>query len=90
MLDPCCLSDSQVDEYDRALVADFGLSHAFRAEPEAKTNGFSLLYAAPEVLIGKGGGLAADVFAFGRILLEVIGGVKLVEQAVRHNTISSF
>jgi serine/threonine protein kinase len=76
-------ADSRSAEGDvRVVVTDFGLARAILADPDTPTvsteSGVvvgSVGYMAPEQVTGKGGiGPAADIFAFGVVLFEMITG----------------
>ncbi|MDF1801211.1 MAG: serine/threonine-protein kinase, partial [Planctomycetota bacterium] len=60
----------------RVLLVDFGLSRAVGSEqePGGGVAGGSLFYAAPEVLVGGAPGPAADLFAVGVLVHELLVG----------------
>jgi hypothetical protein len=64
------------DEQERPLLADFGCVRDLAALPLTKTGTLvgSIPYMAPEQLQGKKAGPAADIFALGAILHELVTG----------------
>ncbi|KAL6518929.1 hypothetical protein OROHE_017682 [Orobanche hederae] len=83
-----------IDENYRALVSDFGLSK-LKGREESRvvttirgTRG----YLAPEWLLENGVSEKCDVYSYGMVLLEIIGGrknIRVVEQGSRGNNTSS-
>ncbi len=64
-------SNILLDSLTGPLLADLGLS---RFEAAAGASGFSLTYAAPELLRGQPATAASDMYSFGVVLYEILTG----------------
>jgi tetratricopeptide (TPR) repeat protein len=66
---------------ERAVITDFGLALALAGSgvaSEAKATAGTPFYMAPEVLAGDSPAIRSDVFAFGKVLDELLPGHRLV------------
>lgn len=57
-----------------AKLMDFGIARVARGDGQGQTFAGTLGYAAPEVMEGRDGGAASDVFSFGVMLQELLTG----------------
>lgn len=64
-----------LDKHGHVKLIDFGFSKQLKsARDKARTNCGTPAYAAPEVLIGGGYSFKADVWSFGILICEMLGG----------------
>ncbi|MDZ4797851.1 MAG: protein kinase [Bryobacteraceae bacterium] len=66
----------------RAVITDFGLARAFRGEAtrnEQSLQAGTLDYMAPELLAGRAATVRSDIYAFGKVLEQMIGTDKVVQ-----------
>ena len=65
-----------LDRHGHIKLIDFGFSKQMRnvKNEKARTNCGTPAYAAPEVLIGAGYSYKADVWSFGILICEMLGG----------------
>ncbi|XP_074575874.1 putative receptor-like protein kinase At5g20050 [Curcuma longa] len=70
-----------LDEGFRALVADFGLSKLMGKDESrvVTTVRGTRGYLAPEWLIGTGVSVKSDIYSYGMVLLEIVGGRRAVQ-----------
>jgi serine/threonine protein kinase len=73
------LLDRVDGERARAVITDFGLARALRAEGSGDSSRTAVLggapaYMAPELRFGSRGGVAGDIFAFGVMAYELLTG----------------
>jgi serine/threonine protein kinase len=63
-----------LDTYGLIRLVDFGLSRILEPGDTAKTRCGTMGYIAPEVILKIGHDFQADIWSFGAILCEMLGG----------------
>ncbi|OAA54309.1 Protein kinase-like domain protein [Niveomyces insectorum RCEF 264] len=78
----CFDMDTNIVQTERHVcIADFGQSFDTTTEPFTRWSGIPRPYSAPELVFGKAGGTAMDLWALGCLLFEARMGAKIIEPA---------